>query len=146
MIRSCGAVDEDEDVLAALRVLDRLREALLRSLEDLADPLLLFGEVHRVEVPRDREDLRLVLDERAADLVERPVVSMARAPVSMRGRRLYHEPGPADESGPPVQQPGNGLAIPCLRVRRLRPRSPPVPARRSPRMLEGLRERRGRRG
>ena len=65
------AVHEDEHVLTSLGILHGLREALERRLQDLADPLLFLGEVDGVQVPRDAEDLGLVLDQGPADLVKR---------------------------------------------------------------------------
>ena len=62
-------IDEDEDVLAPARVLDGAGEALLRVLEDAADLLAVVRQVHRVEMPRDVEELVLVGRHRAADFV-----------------------------------------------------------------------------
>jgi len=62
-------VEQDEDVLASLRVLDLLREALLRLVENAADGLAIVRQVHRVEVMRDLEERVLVRGDCAADFV-----------------------------------------------------------------------------
>ena len=53
-------IDQDEDVLAPLRIFDLPGEALLREIQDGLDRAALGGEVHRVEVVRHIEELLLV--------------------------------------------------------------------------------------
>ena len=68
-LRSAAVVDEDEDVLPPLRVLDLLREAPLRLLEDATHSLAIVREIDGVQVVRDLEQGLLVRRDRAADFV-----------------------------------------------------------------------------
>src|ERR1700690_2096225 len=61
-------VDENEDVLATARVLDRAGEACLRVLQDSTDLVAIRGQVHRVQVAGDMQQLILVGEDGAADL------------------------------------------------------------------------------
>ena len=69
MIFDCAVSTRTNTYSRFADVFDVAGEAPLRDVDDLADGLAIVGEVHRVEVARDGEELIFVGGLGAADLV-----------------------------------------------------------------------------